>query len=370
MSVTISRNEFTVNNHKTSYLTAGPDSAPLLIFVHGWPSIAETWKYQIEKFASLGFYVVAPDTRGYGHSGVSTTVSNYRLEVLVQDALDLLSHLQRKDAVWIGHDWGSGIVWALTAHHPEVCKAVANLAVPYHTLEYGLDYLLNLINREIYPENSYPAGQWDYQVYYENNPDHVTQQFEANISNSIKVLFLKPNPANYGEPARTGTITRDGGWFGGADEAPNVPLAATVLLEDPDLFKAMSDALSRTGFFGATAYYRNHSANAVYAEKSVNGGFLEMPCLFIEARQDSVCATSLSQLSEPMRKYCRDLTECSVDAAHWLQLEKPADVNAELAKVCVSCPRSSCIWSIRFAEESCADCDCLVVGNESGRPVA
>lgn len=333
MPVTIRRREFTANDHKTSYLNAGPELGPTLIFVHGWPDIAETWKPQIETFASLGFHVVAPDCRGYGQSSVSSNASDYRIEVLVDDALALLSHLQREEAVWVGHDWGSSIVAGLAAHHPEVCRATAYLAVPYHSLEYGLDYLLSLINRDIYPADTHPNGPWDYQAFYERNPERAIKQYEANIANSVKAVHSKSDPANFGKPARTSKITNDGGWFGGTDAAPDIPLSRTVFAEDPDLYTTASDAMKRTGFFGATSYYLNHAANAAYAEKSINGGFLDMPSLFIEAQHDAVCATNLSRMAEPMRRYCRNLTECSVNAGHWLQLEKPADVNAALARV-------------------------------------
>lgn len=50
---------------KTFYLAAGPPNGPLLIFIHGWPAIAKTWKPQLEAFASLGFRVVAPDMPGW-----------------------------------------------------------------------------------------------------------------------------------------------------------------------------------------------------------------------------------------------------------------------------------------------------------------
>ncbi len=49
---------------KTTYISAGPFNGPLLIFVHGWPAIAKTWKPQLTTFASLGFRVVAPDMLG------------------------------------------------------------------------------------------------------------------------------------------------------------------------------------------------------------------------------------------------------------------------------------------------------------------
>ena len=50
--------------HTTSYLEAGPEDGPLLVFVHGWPGLASTWRYQLGYFAARGYRVVAPDMRG------------------------------------------------------------------------------------------------------------------------------------------------------------------------------------------------------------------------------------------------------------------------------------------------------------------
>jgi soluble epoxide hydrolase/lipid-phosphate phosphatase len=120
-NVQIKENEFSKDGVNIFYLSAGPKNGPLLILVHGWPSIAETWKPQITAFAALGFRVVAPDMRGYGRSTATRVVHDYRMERIVTDMLMLLAHLQRREATWIGHDWGAGVVWALAAHHPEVC---------------------------------------------------------------------------------------------------------------------------------------------------------------------------------------------------------------------------------------------------------
>ena len=49
---------------KTFYLAAGPKYGPLIIFIHGWPAIAKTWKHQLQTFASLGFRAIAPDMPG------------------------------------------------------------------------------------------------------------------------------------------------------------------------------------------------------------------------------------------------------------------------------------------------------------------
>ena len=51
-------------NKNTFYLAAGPQDGPLLIFIHGWPAIARTWKHSLNTFASLGFRVIAPDMPG------------------------------------------------------------------------------------------------------------------------------------------------------------------------------------------------------------------------------------------------------------------------------------------------------------------
>lgn len=86
----------------TFYLEGGPSDGPLLIFVHGWPDIAETWKHQLKAFASLGFRVIAPDTRGYGKSSCPKNRSKYSLEILNYECLDLLAETGRKEAIWIG----------------------------------------------------------------------------------------------------------------------------------------------------------------------------------------------------------------------------------------------------------------------------
>jgi len=116
--------EFSDAERKIFYLASGPKDGPLMIFVHGWPGIAETWHPQLTTFAALGFRVVAPDMRGYGRSTVSKDANDYRLELIVADMRALLGHLQRDEAVWIGHDWGCGVVWALVAHHPEVSSVL------------------------------------------------------------------------------------------------------------------------------------------------------------------------------------------------------------------------------------------------------
>ena len=143
------------DHHTTFYLAAGPNDGPLVVFVHGWPELSISWRHQLPALAALGFRAVAPDMRGYGRSSVYARHDDYAQEHIVRDMLDALG---RERAVWVGHDWGSPVVWNI-ASHPDRCHAVANLCVPYYTLERGLEHML--VDRVLYPEADYPAGQWE-----------------------------------------------------------------------------------------------------------------------------------------------------------------------------------------------------------------
>jgi len=328
--VTITEHTARTARHSTFYLAAGPRDGPTVIFVHGWPELSISWRHQLPVVAGLGFRAIAPDMRGYGRSTVHARHEDYAQEEIVRDMLELADALGIEKAVWVGHDWGSPVVWNLASHHPERCLAVASLCVPYHSLEYGWDHVLPLVDRTIYPETQFPAGQWEYIRFYEENFDKARATFDANPYNTVKALFRKGSPAGHGKPSRTAFVRRQGGWFGGAGEAPDLPRDDDVVSE-ADL-RAYAAALERNGFFGPDSWYMNFAANAAYANRAVNGGVLEMPVLFLAARYDYTCESVTSRLVEPMHKYCRDLTTHTFDCGHWMAQEKPTQVNAALTR--------------------------------------
>ena len=95
---------------------------------------------------------------------------------------------------------------------------------------------------------------------------------------------------------------------------------------------AFVDALTRNGFFGPDSWYMNGDANADYGRRSVNGGRLAMPVLFLHASYDVVCMTVGTKLADPMRAACDDLTEGEVATGHWMAQEKPVEVNRALVR--------------------------------------
>ena len=316
--------------HTTFYLACGAADAPLLIFVHGWPELSISWRHQLPVFAALGFRCIAPDMRGYGRSSVYPTHADYALRHSVRDMLELLDALGQEHAIWVGHDWGSPVVWSLASHHPERCRAVANLCVPYIASGFTPATAAALADRAVYPEAEFPAAQWEYMLFYEENFDAARSAFEANIPATVRALFRKGNPAGVGKPSRTALVRRDGGWFGGSGVAPELPLDTDVVTEQEA--SQYIAGLQRNGFFGPDSWYMNHAANLAYAAEASRGGRLAMPVLFLHAEYDFTCDTVHSRLAEPMRRDCADLTEAVVQSGHWMAQEKPVAVNAALAR--------------------------------------
>jgi len=315
--------------HTTGYLACGAEKAPLLIFVHGWPELSLSWRHQLPAFAALGFRCIAPDMRGYGRSSTYTRHADFAQEAIVADMLELLASLGRDRAVWIGHDWGSSVVWNLASHHPDKVAGVASLCVPYFAVGFTIEARLPLVDRSVYPADTHPAGQWDYHLFYEESFDKARQGFEANVRNLVKAMFRKGDPNSVGKPAPTSMVRKAGGWFGGGP-CPDVPRDSDVITEQ-DL-EAYTASLERNGFFGPDSWYMNHKANGAYALRSKNGGKLAMPVLFLHAAYDTTCETMHSKLAEPMREDCAQLTEAVVKSGHWMAQEQPAAVNAALAK--------------------------------------
>lgn len=333
MTFLVTEHTVKTDRHTTGYLACGAEDGPLLIFCHGWPELSLSWRHQLPAFAALGFRCIAPDMRGYGRSSTYTRHEDFAQEPIVRDMLELLASLGRAPgqdrAVWIGHDWGSPVVWNIAAHHADKTVGVASLCVPYLPTGFTLDSVVPLVDRSVYPEAEYPAGQWDYQFFYLESFDTAHRSFEGNIRNTVKALFRKGNPEGMGKPSRTAGVRKTGGWLGGGPW-PDLPRDADVLTEQ-DL-NAYVAALTRHGFFGPDSWYMNHEANGAYAKRAPNGGKLAMPVLFLHGLHDYTCETVNSRLAEPMRAHCADLTEVVVKSGHWMAQEKPIEVNTALAR--------------------------------------
>jgi pimeloyl-ACP methyl ester carboxylesterase len=110
---------------------AGSETGPLVLLLHGFPESWMTWKDVMKPLAEAGYWVWAPDQRGYHLSDKPKGISSYRIEKLEADILALIHSAGRKKAFLVGHDWGGGVAWSLAARHPQVVEKLFVVNCPH-----------------------------------------------------------------------------------------------------------------------------------------------------------------------------------------------------------------------------------------------
>jgi pimeloyl-ACP methyl ester carboxylesterase len=102
-----------------------------VLFCHGFPDTAYTWRRQMEAVAAAGYRAVAPDMRGYGRSSAPADSGVYTPLHTAGDLVGLLDTLKISSAVLVGHDWGATHAWNASLLRPDRFEAVLCLSVPY-----------------------------------------------------------------------------------------------------------------------------------------------------------------------------------------------------------------------------------------------
>ena len=116
-----------------SYLASGPDEAPLVVCLHGFPDIPRTWTSLTRRLLADGYRVVSPWLPGYAPSSLD---GPFDVPSLTRRLLSFIDEVSPSDSVRIvGHDWGSVVAQCALGLQPERFRAAATLAVP-HLLAY------------------------------------------------------------------------------------------------------------------------------------------------------------------------------------------------------------------------------------------
>jgi pimeloyl-ACP methyl ester carboxylesterase len=120
-----------VNGVRMAYYESGPRAGVPVIFCHGFPELAFSWRHQLKAFAGAGRWAIAPDQRGYGLTDRPAAVEAYDIEQLTGDLVGLLDHLGVEKAIFCGHDWGGIVVWQMALRHPERVAGVIGVNTPF-----------------------------------------------------------------------------------------------------------------------------------------------------------------------------------------------------------------------------------------------
>ncbi|HEV2171635.1 MAG TPA: alpha/beta hydrolase, partial [Candidatus Binatus sp.] len=104
---------------------------PAVVFCHGFPELAYSWRRQLPAVAAAGFRAIAPDQRGYADSSAPPNVTDYGLTELTGDMAGMLDAMKIDRAIFVGHDWGGFVAWAMPLLYPERTAGVVGVCTPY-----------------------------------------------------------------------------------------------------------------------------------------------------------------------------------------------------------------------------------------------
>lgn len=105
----------------------GPDDAPLVVLLHGFPELNISWRHQIPVLTQAGYRVLAPNQRGYEGS---VRDGSYATSDLALDVLAMIDSLGVDKAIIVGHDWGGGVAWTLAHLHPDRVEKLVVMNCP------------------------------------------------------------------------------------------------------------------------------------------------------------------------------------------------------------------------------------------------
>jgi len=121
-----------------------------VILLHGFPSTSHMWHELIDFLSNENYRVIAPNQRGYSQGARPSEISEYRIDNLVEDVLDIADTMNIDKFHLVGHDWGSAVGWVVTATNKDRILTWTALSVP-HLDAFGDA----IVNDETQEEKSY-----------------------------------------------------------------------------------------------------------------------------------------------------------------------------------------------------------------------
>jgi pimeloyl-ACP methyl ester carboxylesterase len=291
---------------------------PLIVLVHGWPESWFSWRHQIPALVGAGYRVAAPDVRGYGGSDKPEAIESYGIKTFAADIAGLIAALGEEKAILIGHDWGAPIVWNTALFFPDRVRAVVGLSVPH--LGRGAIPRVERF-RQIYKDRFF------YQLYFQT-PGVAEAELEADVRSSLRKIYYWAS----GDAARAGlkvTKPPDACLLDGLPDPQ--PFPGWLTESDLDYY---TEQFQRGGFRGPLNRYRTSDIDFAQQDE-IKDKKIEQPTAFIAGSLDPVLRFVPGvDMVDMMRKQMSDLrlVELIEGAGHWVQQERPAEVNAAIVQ--------------------------------------
>lgn len=346
-------------------LTAGEPGKPLVLFCHGYPELAFSWRKVLPRVAQQGYYCVAMDQRGYGRTTGwpkrtfhEVDLADYVFTNIVRDLVCLVYGLGYTEVhSIIGHDFG-GVSSAMAAlMRPDIFRSTVQLSHPHcapPTPKLGSQESKSPIDiqaelAELDPPrkhyawyNSTPeaAADWDnppqgLESYlrgyfhlksadWDKNDPHPLDKWGAKELEVLPEYYIMQKDHSL---ARTVEENMKGEDYSKTEK----------WLSKEDL-QVYCDEWKRTGFQGALNWYRAKTSSTQQSAKDMllfAGRRIEVPCMFISGKQDwgnyqQPGAFEGYRDPKTVKEGCFRGTKLIDGAGHWVQQEQPEAVAREI----------------------------------------
>ena len=285
---------------------------PAVLFCHGFPDTAYTWRRQMKVIASAGYRAIAPDMRGYGESSAPADASLYTPLHTTGDLIGLLDALEIPRAILVGHDWGATHAWNAALMRPDRFAAVFCLSVPF----------VPRSDVSVFDRMRKAGLQDKFYMFEQIRAD--ADEIWANAAVTIPgILYWASGTAPVGQQ------------WSPMDPARSLYRAAPGPVPSwapPDYVAHNIAQFQRTGFHGGLNYYR--AAEPYFALSAPwKGAKIVQPSFFIWGKADGLkelYPLSLNDLRAGLPGLVGGLELDNV--GHWVQHEAAAEVSDQLLK--------------------------------------
>ena len=346
-----------VNGLRVHMLEAGFETPnrPCIIFLHGFPELAYSWRKVMVRLAAAGYHAIAADQRGFGRttgwdSRYEADLTSFSTLNMVRDALALVSALGYRSVDVVGHDAGSPIAAWCALVRPDVFRSVAMMSAPFG-------------GPPLWPSNTRPAvspvpslddqlaalprPRKYYQRYYttreadgdmRNCPQGLPAFFRAyyhfksadwkqNQPFALKARTaeeMAKMPDYYVMDLKKNMAETVAGYMPSAAE-----VAACKWFTDEDVAVYASE-YGRTGFQGALQGYRRGLEPRNNTELlTFSGRTIDVPSIFISGKSDWGVYQNPGTVDIMRTKACTKMEGVHLveGAGHWIQQEQPEETS-------------------------------------------
>jgi pimeloyl-ACP methyl ester carboxylesterase len=339
-----------VNGLTMHVLEAGPDlpERPCVLLLHGFPELAYSWHKVMPALARAGYYVIAPDQRGYGRTSgwdprYEGDLASFRMINLVRDIVGLVAAIGRSSVTAVvGHDFGASVAASCALLRPDIFRSVTIMSAPFSgppgldSPELGAETIHQALAALDHPRKHY---QWYYSTRQANDDMMRCRQGVHAFLRAYyhhksadwpghRPVRLKAWAAS--ELARMPTyyimdLERDMAQTVAAEMPSPEAVKACTWLPDHEL-RVYSDEYIRSGFQGGLQWYRCRTQGIGHRELQVfHGRTIDIPYIFVAGVCDWGIYQAPGAIERMQDSACTDMRGCHLleAAGCWVRQEQP-----------------------------------------------